>query len=98
LHNTKPPRKRIVKVERVSNIDDLDSRQPVRPRFKALLGIVGTQRTIFETSSSEKTRIGAYGLKPDGTLTAHLGIVPNSDTLLLGQLIPLLASSSAPQS
>jgi hypothetical protein len=39
-------------LERVSDIDDLDSRAPLRPDFKALMGAAGTPETIFETRSS----------------------------------------------
>ncbi len=40
-------------LERVSNIDDLDSGAPLRPDFKAFAGIAGTYRGIFETRSRE---------------------------------------------
>ncbi len=40
-------------LERVSNIDDLDSGAPLRPDFKAFAGIAGTYRGIFETRSSK---------------------------------------------
>ncbi len=40
------------RVERVSNIDDLDSGAPLRPDFKAFAGIAGTYRGIFETRSN----------------------------------------------
>ncbi len=39
------------RLERVSNIDDLDSGAPLRPDFKAFAGIAGTYRGIFETRS-----------------------------------------------
>jgi hypothetical protein len=34
-------------LERVSNINDPDSRAPLRPDFKILMGTAGTPRTIF---------------------------------------------------
>jgi hypothetical protein len=39
-------------IERVSNINDLDSGAPLRPDFKALMGTAGTPRTIYETRSN----------------------------------------------
>lgn len=47
------------RLERVSNIDDFDSRAPLRPDFTALTEVAGMPRTIFETRSRHISGIGA---------------------------------------
>ncbi len=52
-------------LERISNINDFDSGERLRPDFKALMGLAGRQQTILETRS-RKT-------KPVGPLVLHQG-------------------------
>jgi hypothetical protein len=59
-------------LERVSNIDDLDSGAPLRPDSKAFAGIARTYRGIFETCSSFGAKIS----------TVHKGAALVSERLL----------------